>query len=78
MPSPAHLEVQSAAPRERPWLFNVLIAPDAVISLGLIGGALSFLLRKQGVNPATAASIVGERYVDPILFGAGRGFMLEG
>ena len=58
MPSPAHLEVQSAAPRERPWLFNVLIAPDAVISLGLIGGALSFLLRKQGVNPATAASIV--------------------
>jgi PAT family beta-lactamase induction signal transducer AmpG len=58
MPSPAHPEVESAAPRERPWLFNFLIAPDAVISLGLIGGALSFLLRKQGVNPATAASIV--------------------
>jgi MFS transporter, PAT family, beta-lactamase induction signal transducer AmpG len=43
---------------ERPWLFNFLIAPDAVISLGLIDGALSFLLRDEGVNPARAASIV--------------------
>ncbi|MFP5207197.1 MAG: MFS transporter [Acidobacteriota bacterium] len=58
MPSPAYPEVESAAPRERPWLFNILIAPDAVISLGLVGGALSFLLRRQGVSPASAASIV--------------------
>ncbi len=58
MPSPAHPEVESAAPRERPWLFNLLIAPDAVLSLGLVGGALSFLLRNQGVAPARAAGIV--------------------
>lgn len=45
-------------PRERPWLFTFLIAPDAVISLGLVSGALSFLLRSEGVNPARAASIV--------------------
>ena len=42
---------------ERPWLFAFLIAPDAVISLGLVGGALTFLLRNEGVNPARAASI---------------------
>jgi MFS transporter, PAT family, beta-lactamase induction signal transducer AmpG len=46
------------ASRERPWLFNFLIAPDAVISLGLINGALSFLLRDEGVDPARAASLV--------------------
>ncbi len=42
---------------ERPWLFGFLIAPDAVISLGLVGGALTFLLRNEGVDPARAASI---------------------
>ena len=46
------------APHERPWLFTFLIAPDAVISLGLVSGALSYLLRNEGVNPARAASIV--------------------
>lgn len=45
-------------PRERPWLFTFLIAPDAVISLGLVGGGLSYLLRDEGANPARAASIV--------------------
>src|SRR5579871_1845032 len=44
---------------ERPWLFNLLIAPEAVISIGLIDGALAFLLRNEGVTPAHAASIVG-------------------
>jgi MFS transporter, PAT family, beta-lactamase induction signal transducer AmpG len=48
----------SSVSHERPWLFNFLIAPDAVISLGLINGALSFLLRDEGVDPARAASIV--------------------
>jgi hypothetical protein len=48
----------SSAPRERPWLFNFLIAPDAIISLGLVSGALSYLLRDEGVDPGRAASIV--------------------
>lgn len=47
-----------AAPRERTWLFNFLIAPEAVVSIGLVDGALSFLLRNEGVDPARAASIV--------------------
>jgi MFS transporter, PAT family, beta-lactamase induction signal transducer AmpG len=52
------VEIQSpAVPRERPWLFNFLIAPDAVISLGLASGALTFLLRNEGVTPGRAASI---------------------
>ncbi|MDR3754100.1 MAG: hypothetical protein P4K93_10010 [Terracidiphilus sp.] len=52
------IETQSpAAPHERPWLFGLLIAPDAVISLGLASGALTFLLRNQGVTPGRAASI---------------------
>jgi len=54
----SEVETQSpAAPRERPWLFSFLIAPDAVISLGLVGGALTFLLRNEGVTPGRAASI---------------------
>ncbi len=47
-----------AAARERPWLFNFLIAPDAVISIGLVSGALSYLLRNEGVDPGRAASVV--------------------
>ncbi|MGP8251607.1 MAG: MFS transporter [Terracidiphilus sp.] len=47
-----------SVPRERSWLFSFLIAPDAVIAVGLIDGALSYLLRDEGVNPARAASIV--------------------
>ncbi len=46
--SPAH---------ERPWLYAFLIAPDAVISIGLVSGALTFLLRNEGVDPGRAASI---------------------
>jgi hypothetical protein len=52
------VETQSVpAPRERPWLLAFLIAPDAVISLGLASGALTFLLRNEGVTPDRAASI---------------------
>jgi PAT family beta-lactamase induction signal transducer AmpG len=47
-----------SARKERSWLFSFLIAPDAVIAVGLIDGALSYLLRDEGVNPARAASIV--------------------
>jgi PAT family beta-lactamase induction signal transducer AmpG len=43
---------------ERPWLFNFLIAPGAVIAIGLVNGALSYLLRREGVDPGRAASIV--------------------
>lgn len=50
-------EIESS-PRERPWLFNFLIAPDAVITLGLVSGGLSYLLRNEGVDPARSASIV--------------------
>lgn len=42
---------------ERPWLFSFLISPDAVISVGLVTGALTYLLRNEGVDPARAASI---------------------
>jgi MFS transporter, PAT family, beta-lactamase induction signal transducer AmpG len=50
--------IPPAAPHERPWLFNFLIAPDAVISIGLVSGALSYLLRNEGIDPGRAASIV--------------------
>lgn len=44
--------------RERPWLIAFLIAPTAVIAIGLVNGALSFLFRHEGVNPARGAEIV--------------------
>ena len=46
-----------ALPRERPWLFSLLIAPEAVIAIGLVGGALGYLLRNEGVDPAHIASL---------------------
>jgi PAT family beta-lactamase induction signal transducer AmpG len=59
---PAGLEVAEreipSASHERPWLFNFLITPMAVMSMGLVGGALSYLLRREGVDPAHGASIV--------------------
>lgn len=45
-------------PAERPWLFAFLIAPEAVVALGLVDGAFSFLLRNEGVDPGRAASII--------------------
>ena len=56
-PAPADAAIPPAA-RERSWLFSLLIAPDAVIAIGLVDGGLSYLLRDEGVNPARAASIV--------------------
>jgi hypothetical protein len=47
-----------AGVRERPWLFALLIAPMALLSNGLIGGALSLLLRQQGTGLARIASII--------------------
>lgn len=60
MPPAVRPEVETQSPparRELPWLFAFLIAPDAVISLGLASGALTFLLRNEGVAPGRAASI---------------------
>ena len=60
MPQSGGPEIEDESPlipRERPWLFAFLIAPEAVISLGLVGGALTFLLRNEGVTPDRAASI---------------------
>ena len=46
--------------KERPWLFGVLIAPVAVFSNGLISGALSYLLRRQGVSIGRSSQILHE------------------
>jgi PAT family beta-lactamase induction signal transducer AmpG len=47
-----------AVPLERPWVFGLLIAPMAVLSNGVIGGALFYLLLKQGVGAGRASGIV--------------------
>jgi PAT family beta-lactamase induction signal transducer AmpG len=58
-PAESALDERDSTPasHERPWLYTFLIAPDAVISLGLASGVLSYLLRDEGVNPARAASL---------------------
>ena len=43
---------------ERPWLFGLLIAPSAILSNGVIGGTLSYLLRRQDIGPARGAEII--------------------
>jgi MFS transporter, PAT family, beta-lactamase induction signal transducer AmpG len=45
-------------PKERPWIFGLLIAPMAVISNGVISGVLSYLLRQQGVPIGRSAAII--------------------
>ena len=44
--------------KERPWLFGLLIAPNAVLAYGIIAGVLSYLLRKQGVSIGRSSEIV--------------------
>jgi MFS transporter, PAT family, beta-lactamase induction signal transducer AmpG len=56
-PGPAVMEAAGSAD-ERPWLFGLLIAADAVISLGLLGGGLSYLMRTQGIDPGRSARII--------------------
>lgn len=48
---------QAASP-ERPWLFAFLIAPPSILAIGLVNGALAYLLRQQGIDPARDADIV--------------------
>lgn len=57
-PRPDSERAPAPGSNERPWLFNFLIAPMAVMSMGLAGGALSYLLRREGVDPARGAGIV--------------------
>jgi PAT family beta-lactamase induction signal transducer AmpG len=45
-------------PEERPWLFGLLIAPNAVLSFGIISGVLSYLLRRQGVGIGRSSEII--------------------
>jgi MFS transporter, PAT family, beta-lactamase induction signal transducer AmpG len=71
MPTADSLHVGSPVPTtppERPWLFGFLIAPVAVISNGVIGGALAYLLRSQGVNPAREGSIVALLTLPPTIY----------
>jgi hypothetical protein len=46
------------AAKERPWLFAFLIAPAAIIDVGLVNGALGFLLRREGVGPAHSSTLI--------------------
>ena len=59
-PHPAH--------HERPWLFAFLIAPMAVLSNGIIAGALSYLLRNQGVDPGREGSIIALLSLPPAIY----------
>jgi MFS transporter, PAT family, beta-lactamase induction signal transducer AmpG len=44
--------------KERPWLFGLLIAPNAVLAFGIISGVLSYLLRRQGVGIGRSSEII--------------------
>jgi PAT family beta-lactamase induction signal transducer AmpG len=46
------------ATKERPWLFSLLIAPNAVLAYGIIAGVLSYLLRKEGVGIGRSSEII--------------------
>jgi PAT family beta-lactamase induction signal transducer AmpG len=50
--------LDSSTSKERPWLFGLLIAPNAVLAYGIISGALSYLLRRQGVGIGRSSEII--------------------
>jgi PAT family beta-lactamase induction signal transducer AmpG len=50
--------LKESNPTERPWLFGLLIAPNAVLAYGIISGVLSYLLRKQGVGIGRSSEII--------------------
>ncbi len=54
----SQVQPATADSNERPWLFAFLIAPTAIIDVGLVTGALSFLLRREGIDPARGSEIV--------------------
>lgn len=47
-----------SATKERPWLFGLLIAPNAVLANGIVNGILFYLLRKQGVDSGRGSQII--------------------
>ncbi len=51
-------EAVGMEPSERPWVFGLLPAPIAVLANGIVQGALSFLMRRQGVSVERIAAIV--------------------
>lgn len=50
--------LEASVTNERPWLFGLLIAPNAVLAYGIIAGVLSYLLRKQGVDIGRSSQII--------------------
>jgi MFS transporter, PAT family, beta-lactamase induction signal transducer AmpG len=50
--------LKESTPTERPWIFGLLIAPNAVLAYGIISGVLSYLLRKQGVGIGRSSEII--------------------
>jgi PAT family beta-lactamase induction signal transducer AmpG len=59
MPDLVHAAgLNSSTQKERPWLFGLLVAPNAVLAFGIISGVLSYLLRKQGVGIGRSSEII--------------------
>ena len=56
-PHHPHADVAPTSP-ERPWVFGLLTAPVSVLANGIIAGALSLLLRQQGVSSARQGDII--------------------
>jgi PAT family beta-lactamase induction signal transducer AmpG len=52
------LDPTSPETPERPWIFGLLIAPMAVLTNGIIAGALSLLLRQRGISSARQGEII--------------------
>ena len=45
--------------RERPWLYGLLVAPNAVLANGIIqGGVLGFLMRQQGIGVGQTSHVI--------------------
>jgi MFS transporter, PAT family, beta-lactamase induction signal transducer AmpG len=52
-------EEQAAVARERPWIFGLLVAPNAVVATGIIqGGVLAYLMSVRGISGLRSSQII--------------------
>jgi PAT family beta-lactamase induction signal transducer AmpG len=52
-------EISAPERPERPWIFGFLVAPSAVVANGVIqGGALAFLLSRQGLGSGDQSKLI--------------------
>jgi len=62
-------EDRAVVARERPWIFGLLIAPNAVVATGIIqGGVLAYLMSARGISGLRSSQIISLLTLPTIIY----------